>query len=232
VTVDAVHVWLIGADLPASVLAELEVLLDDDERRRVGALRTEHARRRFVAAHGAARQIAGQWLGTPPERLRWRRGAHGKPELAAPWHGLRVSLSHSGDLALVAVTDRRPIGVDIQELTDRVDAPRLAARYFSDVEARFVAGVDRATRQTVRFARLWVRKEACVKAVGGRLLQGMRLPVANAGTRVLVHDPSGTLPGPFLVHDLPVPRGFRAAVALAGAHPYRIARHRWSAPVP
>lgn len=228
-TAEAVHVWLIGADLPAAVLAELADLLDDDERRRVGAMPAEPARRRFIAAHGATRRIVGEWLGTRPERLRWRPGAHGKPELDHPRTGLRVNLSHSGDLVIVALTQRRPVGVDIQQLAGRADPRRLAARYFPDPEARFVAEGDRATR-TDRFVRLWVRKEACVKAVGGRLLQGMRLPVASAGTRVLVNDPTGCLPGPFLVHDLPVPAGFRAAVALVEASRYRIARHRWSPP--
>jgi 4'-phosphopantetheinyl transferase len=227
VSVDAVQVWLIGADLPVPVLGELTALLDGDERRRCDAIRGDRSRRRFIAAHGAARLILAERLAAPPGEIRWRRGEHGKPEIARPRTGLRVNLSHSGDLVMVAVTDRRPVGVDVEELDRHLDAPRLAARYFTEVEARFVAEADTTAARVDRFARLWVRKEACVKAAGGRLLQGMTLAVASAGTAVLVRDPIGPLPGPHLVRDVPAPPGFRAAVALAGARPYRVTRHRW-----
>lgn len=227
VSADTVQVWLIGTDQPPSVRAELESLLDSEERRRAGAVRGDLARSRFVVAHGAVRLIVGDRLGQPAERVRWRRGVHGKPELAGPGPGLQVSLSHSGELALVAVTGRRPVGVDIQELAGHLDPVRLATRYFSDVEARFVARADRPARRVGRMVRLWVRKEACVKAVGARLLHGLPVPVAGAGGGGLVHDPTGRLPGRFRVRDLAVPRGFRAAVALAGAGPFRVTRHRW-----
>jgi 4'-phosphopantetheinyl transferase len=230
VSVDTVHVWLVRADLPDPVLAELEVLLDDEERERAGGMADPGARRRFVATRGVARTILAERLGAAPEQLRWQRGAHGKPELAGHWQGAQVSLSHSGELAMVAVTGRRPVGVDIQRRSDRLDARALATRYFPGPEARFVAAAGGPARQLDRLLRLWVRKEACVKAAGGRLVQGMRLPVAGGGPGVVVRDPTGTLPDPFLIRDLPVPAGFRAAVALTGAAPYRVARHRWGSP--
>jgi 4'-phosphopantetheinyl transferase len=233
---DTVHVWLVDADLPEPVLAALADLLDDDERARAGGLGNEQSRRRFVAAHAAARLIVARRLGAPPEQLRWRRGRHGKPELAGRWTGPRISLSHSGPLVLVAVTDRRPVGVDIQELSGRLAAPRLAARYFPAPEARLVAGAGTPAGQVDRLARLWARKEACVKAAGGRLVQGLRLPVTGTGglradpAGRLVSDPAGPLPGPFRVMDVPAPSGFRAAVALIGAGGFRVARHRWQPP--
>jgi 4'-phosphopantetheinyl transferase len=227
VSIDTVDVWLVDADLAGSRLATLAAVLDDRERQRASQRCADRSRRRFVAAHGAARLIVGERLGVPPEQLRWRRGEHGKPELAGDRTGLRVSLSHSGELAMVAVAGHRPVGVDIQRLPGGLPAERLAARYFSGAEARWVAEAEGAGAQVDRLVRLWVRKEACVKAAGGRLMQGMRLPVGTAGAAALVADPSRALPGPWLVNDVPAPRGFRAAVALAGAGPYRVARHRW-----
>lgn len=205
--------WLVDArtpDYPA-----LAALLDEPERQRLARLRREEARRRFVAAHGTARVIVGRQLGVPPAVLRWRRGRHGKPELAEPRSGLRVNLSHSGDLVAVAVTDHRAIGVDVQELLDRLDPGRLADRFFPEPEARFVAaGPDPVDR----FTRLWVRKEACLKAAGGRLVEGLAVPVLSPNHETLVQHPDGD----YLVRDVPVPAGFRAAVALAGVAPFRI----------
>ena len=216
---DTVYVWLIRTELPDPAVATLAKLLDGEEMQRAGAMPPDR-RRRFVSAHGAARLITGQHLGAPPEQLRWRRGPHGKPELAGEWQGVRVNLSHSGELALLAVTANRAVGVDVQELR-RLDACRLAARFFPAAEARFVAAAPGPAGQVARFTRLWTRKEACVKAAGGRLLAGMALPV-HAGEVVL--------PGPYRVRDVPVPHGFRAALALAGGQPYRVLRRWWRPP--
>lgn len=124
--------------------------------------------------------------------------------------GVRVNLAHAGDLALFAVTTGRAVGVDIEELPDARAAQRLAARYFPLAENAHV-GAD-----PDRFARLWTRKEACLKAAGGRLTPGLHLPVL------------GERPGDaFRVLDLPAPPGFRAAVALTGTADFAVSVRRW-----
>jgi 4'-phosphopantetheinyl transferase len=225
-TGDAVDVWLIGTDLPDQVIARLEPLLDDRERQRAAGFALAAERRRFVAARGATRMIIAGRLGAPPAELAWRHGPHGKPELAGAWTGAQLSLSHSGELAALAVTGARRVGVDIQRLPARVDVSRMAARFYPPAEARYVLAAAGAAEQAARFTRLWTRKEACVKVTGGRLIPGLALPAAGSGP-VLVSDPGGPLPGPYLVRDVPVPSGFRAAVALEGALPYELSRHWW-----
>src|SRR5262245_22806436 len=218
-----VHVWLIRVDWADGVLADLEAVLDDREQARARAYRHAEHRRQYTAAHGAARLIIGRYLGRPPERLRWRRGRNGKPELAGAWTGLHVNLSHSGTLAMLALSHGRRIGVDVQAMLPRLDVTGLSARYYPPGEARFVASAGDPARQLARFVRLWARKEACVKAAGGRLMQGLRLPVHGG----VVQDPSGRVPGQYLVRDVPVPRGYRAAVALEGEQPFRLQRWWW-----
>lgn len=226
-TDDVVQVWLIRTDLPDPVLADLETLLDEHERQRAGALILASHRRRFIAAHGAVRVIIGDHLGTPPARLRWRHGPHGKPELAgAARTGPQVSLSHSGELAALALSDHRRVGVDIEQLPAGLDVTRMSARFYPPAEAQFVTAASAPAGQVSRFIRLWTRKEACLKVTGGRLLPGLKLPVSGTG-QIIVRDPGGPLPGPYLVRDLPAPRGFRAAVALSGTDPYRVRSHRW-----
>lgn len=223
---DALHVWLIRADMADEQLDALHGLLDQQEQQRAGAIHDLGARRRFVAAHGASRRILSHYLGVAPRAIRWRRGPHGKPDLAHPRSDLRFNLSHSGALAVLAVSDQRPVGVDVQEVNRTVDASVLAARFFPDEEAGWVAAA-RPARRHDRFTRLWVRKEACLKAAGARLLPGLRLPVAGPGA-TLVRDPTGAIAGDYLVRDLAAPSGFRAAAALAGGRPFRVLRHEWS----
>jgi 4'-phosphopantetheinyl transferase len=204
---DDVHVWLIRAGLPDGELGGLAAVLDADERSRAARLALDDHRRRFIAAHGVARVIIGHWLSVPAEDIGWRRGPHGKPELVGfPVH---VNLTHSGDVVLLAISEHRHCGVDVQRLPDTTQAVRLARRFFPADE------VARVTSPEL-FGVLWTRKEACLKATGGRLVPGLRLPVDGP-----------VVPGPYVVRDLPVPDGFRAAVALAGTTPYRVIRHWW-----
>jgi 4'-phosphopantetheinyl transferase len=224
-----VQVWLIPADLPAAELAELAAVLDDGERARAAALLSPVQRALFVAGHGAARRLLGSRLGLPPTAICWRYGPNGKPAPDAP-AGPQVNLSHSGGFAMLALAARRPVGVDLQRLRPEQDVVRLAARFYPPAEARYVAaGADRAERAD-RYIRLWTRKEACVKAAGGRLVPGLRLPVHGAAP-VAVPPPAGPPAGycsGYLVHDLPAPDGYRAAVAAAGTRPYRVQVSTWS----
>jgi 4'-phosphopantetheinyl transferase len=220
---DVVEVWLFRTDLPERVLTDLLPLLDDGERTRAHALIYPDSRRRFIAAHGAFRVILGRHLGVPPASLRWLVGPHGKPELAGP--GPRVSFSHSGDLAALAMAAGRRVGVDIQQLVPSLDVTRMAARFYPEQEALFVASAAGRARQVARYTELWARKEACVKVTGGRLLPGLAQVIPRSG--VVDGGQGGPSPGPCLVRDVRGPRGYRAAVAAEGVHGYDVTR-RWA----
>lgn len=90
---------------------------------------------------------------------------YGKPYLP---EGLHFNLSHSGNLAALAVYDA-PVGIDLQELSDTVPHG-VAARYFTEAETAWIAQCPE------RFYRVWTRKESVVKALGLGLLS---CPIAS-----------------------------------------------------
>lgn len=190
---DSVQVWLVPDQRSESVLAGLLAVLDAGERLRADACRSAEARRRFVVAHGAVRHIVAGHLGIPAAEIRWRHGPHGKPELAGRWSGPQVNLSHSGEVAMVAVTASRRVGVDVQRVMPHVDCAAMAHRWFPPEEARFVRAASHPEGRADRFARLWARKEALVKAHGGRLTQGLRIPVT--GPDATMTGPDATMAG-------------------------------------
>jgi 4'-phosphopantetheinyl transferase len=222
---EAVHVWVIRLDLPVAAVAGLAEVLDDAERARAGALAQPGHRHRYTATHGAARVIIGDFAGVPAGQVEWSHGPNGKPELAGACRELQVSLSHSGRLAVLAIAVGRRVGVDVQQFPARTDVRRMAERFYPPDEARFVAAGGAAGRLG-RFIQLWARKEACVKVTGGVLMQGMRLPV-RGNNPIAVHAPDSPLPGPYLVRDFVVPRGFHGAVAAEGLSPYDVTQHHW-----
>ena len=212
---DLVRIWIVPVDLPAEAVARCRDVLDDSERARAAALRSPRDQQRFTVAHGALRILAGRELGTRPATLTWTPGRHGKPELAPPWSGLHTSLSHSADLIAAAVSTDRAVGVDIQHLVPGLDTMGLSARFFPPDEASYVAAGRDARARADRFAHLWARKEAVVKAVGGRLWPNLTIAVRSRDI-VSCAEPASS----HRVADVTAPAGFRAAVALTGALPF------------
>ncbi|MEV4772954.1 4'-phosphopantetheinyl transferase family protein [Micromonospora humida] len=212
---DTVRIWILPARPGPAELARYDAVLTADERSRAAALGPAAARDRFTVAHGALRLLVGAALGVAPERLAWRRGRYGKPTLTEPRGGPQTSLSYSDDLVAVAVGGGRPVGVDIQHVTPERDPVALAARFFAAGEARHVASGSDVAGRADRFARLWARKEAVVKAAGERLWPHLALPVHRDDV-VACGDP----PGVHRVTDVATPAGYRVAVALTGDAPY------------
>ena len=212
------RVWILPVDVPADVAAAYREVLDEGERARAAAFLNPRDRQRFTVAHGALRILAGRELKTRPGALTWAPGRHGKPELTPPWSGLHTSLSHSQDMVAAAVSTGRPVGIDIQHLVPGLDVAALSARFFPPDEAGYVAAGRDASAREDRFARLWARKEAVVKAAGGRLWPNLKIAVHGCDV-VSCAEPAG----PYRVMDLPAPRSFRAAIALTGAGPFALA---------
>jgi 4'-phosphopantetheinyl transferase len=210
-----VGVWIVPVDGPPDAVAGFLDVLGDGERARAAALSNPRDRQRFTVAHGVLRILAGRALGTEPAALAWIPGPHGKPGLAPPWSGLHTSLSHSADMIAVAVSTGRPVGIDIQHLVPGLDPVAMSARFFPAEEARWVAAGPGAGARADRFAHLWARKEAVVKAAGGRLWPNLKITVSGCDV-VRCAEPAGL----HRVMDLPAPAGYRAAVALTGAAPF------------
>ena len=88
------------------------------------------------------------------------RTAKGKPYVP----GVHLSVSHGGNYFVCIISDK-PVGIDVQERR-KVAANKIAARYFSDDEKRFVE-----KEGEVGFFKLWTRKEAYSKLTGEGLAE-------------------------------------------------------------
>lgn len=188
-----------------------EAVLDAAERARADRLARARDRRLFVLAHGLARLVLAAWTGCDPAAVAFAVSEQGKPVLAGG--GLAFNLSHAGNCALLAVTAGTPVGVDVEPLRPLPEAGEVAARFFAPEERLALAACPPSERDAA-FLRLWTRKEAYVKALGG----GLALSLADfavsleAPVRVLRPLPISPVPGPRLC-DLPAPAGYVAALA-------------------
>jgi 4'-phosphopantetheinyl transferase len=176
----------------ARVVERLSTVLDTRERGTADA-RSDDARRRYVVAHGALRMILGERVGVAPSSLGYQYTCavcgsheHGRPELSPEFaRGLlpSFSLSHSGDVAVVAVAIAgERVGVDVEVVRARRYLDRVAQRTLRDDEfARWQALTDED--RVVAFLRSWTAKEAYLKMLGVGLTRALReTPTHDAQT--------------------------------------------------
>ncbi|MDX3854836.1 4'-phosphopantetheinyl transferase superfamily protein [Streptomyces sp. AK02-01A] len=224
-------IWYIRLDVDDETVRLAAPLLDAHERRRAARMRDGPTARRYVLAHGATRTILGGYLGIAGCALHWSAGRHGKPEFGGALSQWQWSLSRSADHALLAVCLPDPVGVDIERIEEHTAAAALAGRFLPPDEAAGVAAQDRPYDSRAVYHRLLSRKEACVKASGGRLLDGLGLRVLTTGT---VHGAGPMAGQSWTLRDLPAPPGFVAALATLGdaARRPRIFDWDWRPPGP
>lgn len=159
----SIRLWR-GALAQPPAAADVEAL-STAERLRAGRFVFERDRRRYLAAHCFLRSVLSAHLGLPAQRIDYREGAFGKPELAPGLGGCAFNMSHSDDVVVVAVAPQGEIGVDVELLRPVSDAQELAASNFTRAEQRELALTPPPLRD-LAFLRGWTRKEACLKAVG------------------------------------------------------------------
>ncbi len=197
---------------------DFDVRLPDDEERAVARFATTQLRARARAARTLLRLVAASYLGCDPAEVPIRRaacafcgGEHGKPVVGtAPMH---ANLSHAGSAVAVAVASAE-VGVDI-ELPERTgDVVRLASRFFSPDETAWVADAVEVERD-LRFLRLWVRKEALLKATGEGISGGLASVGMLDPLPARLERPTGSLSF-WTVADLPASVPAVGAVALSG----------------
>jgi 4'-phosphopantetheinyl transferase len=128
----------------------------------------------FVVAHGVLRVILGGYLDLEPGQLRFVYSDYGKPALAlgSAIRGLSFNLSHAYEMALVAVTQDRQLGIDLEHIRRIPEVEQIAERILS-VEEKKEFGALPATEKLGVFFRYWTCKEAYIKARG----EGLSLPL-------------------------------------------------------
>jgi 4'-phosphopantetheinyl transferase len=138
-------------------------LLDAGERARAERFRRPEDRRSFVAARAALRTLLGAALGADAADFTFAVNAFGKPQLTGS--PVAFNVSHSGHIALIALTSGVDVGVDVEHVRIIPERADLARRFFHVEEAAELASVPEGEANAA-FFRCWTRKEAVAKALG------------------------------------------------------------------
>ncbi len=168
---DGISIWRLRLDVDEAHVDDLARLLSSDELQRSDRFSQTIDRNRYIFTRTSLRQLLGRYLSVEPATLEFAYTPRGKPYLQGA--GLpHFNVSHSGNIALLAICSNRPVGVDIEHLDRDVDFAALASRFFSAGECIALSALP-AHRQKRAFLTGWTRKESILKATG----DGLALPL-------------------------------------------------------
>lgn len=164
-----VHVWRIGLEQQDDLLERFRGTLEPEELDRASRFRFERLQRHFVVSRGFLRNVLARYMEVRPQDLRFVYNDYGKPSLAGQ-QSLRFNMSHSHEVALVAVARDAALGVDVEYIRADFASEEIAKRFFSRREVETLTSLPRE-EIVAAFFRCWTRKEAYIKAIGKGLSQ-------------------------------------------------------------
>lgn len=180
-------IWLkIVRDEPDLASRRLE-LLSEEEHGRLETFAHQSRRTSFVLGRAAARLLVADRLGVPLDDVRLEVAPGGAVDVAG--EDLRLSISHSRDMAAVAVAER-PVGLDVEWI--RAPHPKLHERILSPREEAMVKRLPVSFDQATLL--VWTLKEAVTKALRTGLRRSMKsveLDIDYQERRATVHDVDG-----------------------------------------
>ena len=159
----SIEVWKIHLAVSTQCHQRLLEYLSDAERTIAGRFQLPVDRYRYELCHAAVREILAMRLNTTPIKLRFETNMSGKPFLAGREAAVQFNLSHSHDLAVLAVTTAAAVGIDIEYCRPLPEWASLSRRVCTPGERALLASNGDA--QTL-FYHCWTGKEAVLKCLG------------------------------------------------------------------
>lgn len=218
------HVWYADvAQLTHEQQTSLSALLVPAERTRWRSFRHPGAAALYLVGHALVRVVVADAVGVPGAELTIHTVCalcgdnHGKPQVV-DGGGIEYSLSHSGTLALVAVADTVPVGVDVETATSDVDLDVIAPTLLGAGEREVIAALA-PERRRLAMLRYWVRKEAVLKATGhGLVVAPNQLRVSEPDQPAALIEWARRADSAPAIHlaDVDVPVGHLASLASIG----------------
>ena len=163
---EEIHLWYIPLDF-SDAKEELDIL-SVAEQQSASKFYFSKDRKNYRSRHIALRKILSKYCKVNAKEINFAITNYQKPYLQDNIHGLQFNMSSSNNLAILAITKKHAIGVDIEHIK-LID-------YFEDIVERFFTSTEKTkffhlpeNQKLEAFYSIWTKKEAFVKAVGNGL---------------------------------------------------------------
>ncbi|HBE70239.1 MAG TPA: hypothetical protein DDW52_18985 [Planctomycetaceae bacterium] len=165
---------------PTEFWHDAQQQLSPDEQHRAQRYKFENVRRRFVVCRFRVRQLLAKLLGCHLTDVVFQYGKWGKPELDVTQFPkqrqhelarLHFNVSNSSDTGMLAVSGQ-PVGIDVEVLERPFKYTSVASLVLAELEQPLWNKVQQRDRN-IAMLRLWVCKEAILKAMGLGIAEGL-----------------------------------------------------------
>lgn len=171
---DEVHIWSACLSENEKNISYFTSLLSQDEQEKANCFKFFRDQQKYIVSRGILRSLLAGYLGTL-QRIEIVYGLWGKPCLPKE-KTLSFNLSHSGDYALYAFTQKYEIGVDVEYIDATLELEGVAQSIFSIEEFTYWGSLS-PEEKLHSFFKYWVSKEAFLKASRKGWLENQRTPV-------------------------------------------------------
>lgn len=155
--------------------------LDKARKQKIDRLQNEPDKRLSAAAGMLARHAISHHFGIDPKEISFRLGKNKKPY--ADGLDIHFSLSHSGNLAVCAISDK-PVGIDVEKNRDVNFG--VAKKCFTEKEQYYICSDKRKMQK--RFFEVWTKKEAYAKRNGMGVAQFLSFDIMNDVSTYIVQN--------------------------------------------
>ncbi len=210
---NSVDIWFLDNVKLAALSYDWEKHLSLEERQRANRFHFENDQRSFIIYHSCKRLILSRYLNKNPKEIEIFLQEKGKPFLRN--ESITFNLSHTKEMAILAVTNGVGIGVDIEKIKPTSGYLEIAKRFFHPDEYSYLLNISETHLQRQQFFIIWTAKEAILKATGEGIAAGLnsfsvQQNLSNAGE--LLH----TYRDNIAVMQLKAPDDYVATLALVG----------------
>ena len=160
-TIHVIQLDLAAQEHPAMPLD----YLSNTELERYRGIRNILQARRYLVSRIYLREVLSAYQGCKPGDIRFEVATGGKPYISSPPGNLHFNLTHTADMALVALSHDFPVGVDLEQIRSVDEKVRIARRVFSASDLEKLEQAP-TSGQSELFFKLWTMMEARQKATG------------------------------------------------------------------
>jgi len=159
-----VHIWLNYLNVHEARIKHLYPLLSDVERERSERFKFYKHRKAFIASHGFLHSVLAYYIDCDADEIEFTQGEFGKPSLIQQQnpHNIQFNLSHSNNIAMLAVCKQHSLGIDVEYAERKTDWAGISKRFFTKNEQQQLFSL-KEDEQKKAFFQIWTRKEAHMK---------------------------------------------------------------------
>ena len=130
-------------------------------------------------AHGMLGCVLNEIYNISINKIIIKKSKYGKPFFFFFNSNIKINISHSGDIVVVAISDRE-IGVDVQRVEPIENDVFCYLDFFTADEMKYI---DSFLKKSDIFTVFWTRKEAILKRFGLRICDGLKCSCFSQKTR-------------------------------------------------